>query len=200
MIGEKINFESKKKSFLRSKWEEILQKTILRRIPEEYIKNDQIIFLNSEEEIKKYFLNLKSNSVNKKKIIIILIPLNNFLNLIKFLDNIDKILDEDTKIIINYFSISWKQIFNLFSLFGLIQNFKKSLFFSKKTFEIFLNCTNFEISKKLNDISIPFDIPFVTKLTSLIINVFPFLSIISFANIYYLRKRVKKFLIIKLCH
>ena len=192
MIGEKLILESKKKSFLRSKWEEILQKTILRRIPEEYIKNDQIIFLKSEEEIKKYFLNLKSNSVNKKKIIIILIPLNNFLNLIKFLDNIDKILDEDTKIIINYFSISWKQIFNIFSLLGLIRNFKKSLFFSRKTFEIFLNCTNFEISKKLNDISIPFNIPFVTKLSSLIINVFPFLSIISFANIYYLRKRVKK--------
>ena len=78
-----------------------------------------------------------------KKIIIILIPLNNFLNLIKFLDNIDKILDEDTKIIINYFSISWKQIFNLFSLFGLIQNFKKSLFFQGKLLKFFLNCTNF---------------------------------------------------------
>ena len=58
--------------------------------------------------------------------------------------------------------------------------------------KFFLNCTNFEISKKLNDISIPFDIPFLTKLSSLITNVFPFLSIISFANIYYLRKRVKK--------
>lgn len=192
MIDEKLILESKKKSFLRSKWEEILKKTILKRIPEEYIKEDQIIFLNSEEEIKKYFLNLKSNNSNKKKIIIILIPLNNFLNLIKFLDNIDKILDEETKIIINYFSISWKQIFNIFSLLGLIKNFKKSLFFSRKTFQIFLNCTNFEISKKLNDISIPFDIPIVTKLSSLIINVFPFLSIISFANIYYLRKRVKK--------
>ena len=86
MIGEKLILESKKKSFLRSKWEKILQKTILRRIPEEYIKNDQIIFLNSEEEIKKYFLNLKSNNIYKKKIIIIIIPLNNFLNLIKFLD------------------------------------------------------------------------------------------------------------------
>ena len=192
MIDEKLILESKKKSFLRIKWEEILKKTILKRIPEEYIKNEQIIFLNSEEEIKKYFLNLKSNNDNKKKIIIILIPLNNFLNLIKFLDNIDKILDEETKIIINYFSISWKQIFNIFSLLRLIKNFKKSLFFSRKTFEIFLNCTNFEISKKLNDISIPFDIPFITKLSSLIINVFPFLSIISFANIYYLRKRVKK--------
>ena len=90
-----------------------IKKTILKRIPEEYIKEDQIIFLNSEEEIKKYFLNLKSNTIIKK-IIIILIPLNNFLNLIKFLDNIDKILDEETKIIINYFSISWKQIFNIF--------------------------------------------------------------------------------------
>ena len=76
MIGEKLILESKKKSFLRSKWEEILQKTILRRIPEEYIKNDQIIFLKSEEEIKKYFLNLKSNSVNKKKN-------NNYINTIK---------------------------------------------------------------------------------------------------------------------
>ena len=65
MIDEKLILESKKKSFLRSKWEEILKKTILKRIPEEYIKEDQIIFLNSEEEIKKYFLNLKSNNSNK---------------------------------------------------------------------------------------------------------------------------------------
>ena len=64
MIDEKLILESKKKSFLRSKWEEILKKTILKRIPEEYIKEDQIIFLNSEEEIKKYFLNLKSNNSN----------------------------------------------------------------------------------------------------------------------------------------
>lgn len=192
MNFEKLILESKNKSFLRKKWENVLKKIIKKRIPKEYLENDKIIFLNSEDEIKKFFFKNDIIFKNKKKIIIILIPLNNFLNLIKFLDQIDKKLDEETKIIINYFSSSWKLIFNIFSLLGLIKNFKKSLFFNKKTFQTFLNCTNFEISKKLNDISIPFDIPLITRLSTIIINVFPFLSFFSFANIYYLRKRVRK--------
>ncbi|WP_435152084.1 glycosyltransferase family 2 protein [Candidatus Pelagibacter bacterium nBUS_44] len=192
MHSEKIVLETIDKSFLRTKWESILKKIIIRRIPIKYSENDQVIYLNSENELKIFFSKSNSEKLKKVKIIVILIPLNNFINLIKFLDTIDKILDEDTKIIINYFSVSWKYIFNIFSFLGLIKNFKKSLFFSKKTFDVFLNCTNYESSKKLNDISLPFEIPLLTKLLSILVNIFPFLSLFSFANIFYLRKRVKR--------
>jgi len=192
MHSEKIVLETIDKSFLRTKWESILKKIIIRRIPIKYSENDQVIFLNSENEIKNFFSKSNSEKLKKTKIIVILTPLNNFINLIKFLDTIDKILDEDTKIIINYFSVSWKYIFNIFSFLGLIKNFKKSLFFSKKTFDVFLNCTNYESSKKLNDISLPFEIPLLTRLLSILFNIFPFLSLFSFANIFYLRKRVKR--------
>ena len=161
MFNEQIILENKNKSFLRIKWENILKKTILNRIPENYYQNNEIIFLNSEIEIKNFFSKDNLNQIQNVKIIIILIPLNNFINLIKFLDTIDKVLNEDTKIIINYFSISWKYIFNIFSFLGLIKNFKKSLFFSKKTFNVFLNCTNYETSNKLNFLSLPLEIPFV---------------------------------------
>ena len=171
---------------------ENILKNYLNRIPENYYQNNEIIFLNSEIEIKNFFSKDNLNQIQNVKIIIILIPLNNFINLIKFLDTIDKVLNEDTKIIINYFSISWKYIFNIFSFLGLIKNFKKSLFFSKKTFNVFLNCTNYETSNKLNFLSLPLEIPFVTQILSNLVNIFSFLSIFSFANIFYLRKRIKK--------
>ena len=192
MFDEKIILDNENKSFLRNKWEKILKRIISRRIPNRHTQNDEIIYLNSEDEIKSFFSESNSDNLKRKKIIVILIPLNNFTNLIKFLDTIDKLLDEETKIIINYFSISWKYIFNIFSFLSLIKNFRKSLFFSKKTFDVFLNCTNFETSKKLNDISLPIDIPFITRFITVFVNLFPFLSIFSFANIFYLRKRVKR--------
>ena len=38
--------------------------------------------------------------------------------------------------------------------------------------------------------SLPFNIPIVTKFLSILINFFPFLSIFSFCNIFYLRKKI----------
>jgi len=109
-----------------------------------------------------------------------------------FLDKLDKILNEDTKIVINYYSKSWKPIFSFFSFFKLINNYKESVYFSKGTFSnVFLKSTNYEISTQLSDISLPFKIPFLTQFLSTIINIFPFLSLFSFAKIYYLRKRSK---------
>ena len=190
ILGKNIVLETIDKSFLRLKWEKILKEKILKRIPSQYQDNNQIVFLNNENEIKDFFSNSNVENIKNIKIIVILIPLNNFVNLINFLDSIDKILNQDTRIIINYFSISWKYIFNIFSFLGLIKNFKKSLFFSKKTLDLFLNSTNYETSKKINDISLPFKIPFVTKFLSILINFFPFLSIFSFCNIFYLRKKI----------
>jgi hypothetical protein len=122
----------------------------------------------------------------------LLTPLNNFIHLVGFLDKLDKIFNEDTKIVINYFSKSWKPLFSFFSFFKLINNFKESIYFSRNTFSnVFLKSTNYEISKQLSDVSLPFEIPVITKFLSIIINIFPFLSLFSFAKIYYLRKKVK---------
>ncbi len=190
ILGKNIVLETIDKSFLRLKWEKILKEKILKRIPSQYQNNNQIVYLNNENEIRDFFSNSNIENIKKTKIIVILIPLNNFVNLINFLDSIDKILNQDTRIIINYFSISWKYIFNIFSFLGLIKNFQKSLFFSKKTLDLFLNSTNYETSKKINDISLPFKIPFITKFLSILINFLPFLSIFSFCNIFYLRKKI----------
>jgi len=184
--------ESHSKSFLRKKWEKTLKDTIIKRIPSTFINNNLITFINSEEQIND-LINPKNSEKSKKiKIVVILTPLNNFTHLVGFLDKLDKILNEDTKIIINYYSKSWKLIFGFFSFFGLINNFKESIFFSKGTFSnVFLKCTNYEISTQLSDISLPFRIPLISRLLTTIINIFPFLSLFSFAKIYYLRKRTK---------
>ena len=190
-VEKNLILEKEDKSFLRKKWEEILKKIILNKVPSIYKLNQEVVFLNNEEELKNFFSEKNIDIIKKTKIIVITIPLNNFTNLISFLDKIDKLLDDETRIIINYFSISWNFIFKIFSFFKLIKSFKGSLFFSKKTFNIFLNCTNFEISHKLNDVFLPLNVPIISKFLLILVNLFPFLSIFSFANIFYLRKKVR---------
>jgi len=190
-MNEEILFEKGKKSFLRNKWEEILIKTIKRKIPESYFKKNYVVFLDSKEAIEKFFFHTNKEEIESKQYIIILPPLNNFVNLISFFDKIDKILHEDSKLILNYFTGSWKYIFSFFSFLGLIKNFDDALFFSKKELNVFLNCTNYEISRKLTEISLPLETPFLTKFLTNIINLFPILSLFSFANVFYLRKKSK---------
>ena len=134
---EKLIFEGGDKSFLREKWENILNESIKNKIPNIYYKKDQVIVLDSEESIKKFFFEEKEEIIKNKRFIILLVPLNNFVDLISFLDKIDKILHEDCKLILNYFNGSWKYVFSLFSILRLIKNFNKSLFFSKKKLNVF---------------------------------------------------------------
>ena len=185
-FNEKKNIlEAPNKSFLRAKWEKTLKDTIVKRIPKVFTNSNLITFINSEQQISDLIDPINSKKNKKIKIVVILTPLNNFTHLVGFLDKLDKILNEDTKIIINYCSKLWKPIFSLFSYCGLIDSFKESVFFSKDTFiNVFLQCTNYEISSQLSDISLPFKIPFVTQFLSTIINIFPFLSLFSFAKIY----------------
>ena len=192
-MTEQLIFESSDKSFLRKKWENTLLNSIKNKIPKIYYKNNQVIVLDSEETIKHFFFKEKEEIIKSKKFIIILVPLNNFVNLISFLEEIDKIIDQDCKLILNYFNGSWKYIFSLFSVLGFIKNFEESLFFSNSKLNMFLNCTNFEISRVLKDISLPLKIPFLTKLLSFIIIFLPFLSFFSFANVFYLRKKTKQY-------
>ena len=189
---KKSILESPNKSFLRKKWEKTLKDTIIKRIPNVFINNNLITFINSEKQINDLINPINSEKNKKIKIVVILTPLNNFTHLVGFLDKLDKILNEETKIIINYYSKSWKPIFSFFSFFRLINNYKESVYFSKGTFNnVFLKSTNYEISTQLSDISLPFKIPFITQFLSIMINIFPFLSLFSFAKIYYLRKRSK---------
>ena len=46
---ENLILEDPKKSFLRKKWEEILKKIIIKRIPEKYLTNEEVIFLHNEK-------------------------------------------------------------------------------------------------------------------------------------------------------
>jgi hypothetical protein len=189
---DKLIFEKGDKSFLRKKWENTLIETIKSKIPNIYYKNNQVIVLDSEEAIKNFFFEGNEDIIRNKRFIILLVPLNNFVDLISFFDKIDKLLHEDCKLILNYFNGSWKYVFSLFSILGLIKNFDKSLFFSRKKLNIFLNCTNYEISRVLKEISIPFKIPFLTKFLTILINLFPFLAFFSFSNVFYLRKKTKQ--------
>ncbi len=190
-MKDKVIFEKGDKSFLRKKWENILIESIKNKIPQTYYSNNQVIVLDSDESIKDFFFNEKEEIIKSKRFIILLVPLNNFVDLISFFDKIDKLLHEDCKLILNYFNGSWKYIFSLFSLLGLIKNFDNSLFFSKKKLNIFLNCTNYEISRVLKDLSLPFKLPFLTRFLTILINLFPFLSFFSFANVFSLRKKTK---------
>ena len=188
---DKLIFEKGDKSFLRKKWENTLIETIKSKIPNIYYKNNQVIVLDSEEAIKNFFFEGNEDVIRNKRFVILLVPLNNFVDLISFFDKIDKLLHEDCKLILNYFNGSWKYVFSLFSILGLIKNFDKSLFFSRKKLNIFLNCTNYEISRVLKEISTPFKIPFLTKFLTILINLFPFLAFFSFSNVFYLRKKTK---------
>jgi len=176
------------KSFLAKSWEKILLNKINFRIPQSYLDNKKILYIKNKEDIQK----IKNKNLSIKKnveIVVILYPLNKIDNLINFLNLLDKRFDSDVKIIINFFSNTWKYIFYVFNFFGFIKQSKKDLFFSKKKFSIFLNSTSYEISEQLNPSPIPIKIPLIFPLLSLIVNIFPFLSIFSFARIYYLRKK-----------
>ena len=148
MIEEKITFGSDSKSFLRKKWDLLFKKIAIRRIPSSLTKSNQVINIENEEQLKD-LINPKNKENNKKwKVVVIFIPLNNFINLVGFFNNLDEALNENTKIIVNYYSILWKPLFAFFAFFKLIKNYNKSLFFSKNTLNIFLKSANFEVSKK----------------------------------------------------
>ena len=90
---------------------------------------------------------LSRGRLDKKiKYVIISLPLNNFENLVHFFKKIDKVLDDETKIIINYFSSLWRPIF--FYIIKVRCNeiyFRNECYFSKNIFEIFLQSTNYKI-------------------------------------------------------
>ena len=191
MNNNEIVFGENNKSFLRKKWDLLFKKIVIKRIPNIYIKNNQVLNINSETQLKN-LIDPKNFDSNKKwKVIILSFPLNNFVNLVSFFDSLDKALDEETKIVVNYYSWIWRPIFSLFSIIGLINNYNL-LFFSKNTLNTFLRTCNFEVSKNLNNFFLPIDIPFVGKFITIILNLIPFSNYLNVSNIFFLRKKVYK--------
>ena len=180
-----ILFENDKKSFLRQKWEDVL----INHIDTNQLKSDKRkIILKDKTDIENF---LKEDWKLKDNIekIVLLPPLNNFYDVVKFMKKVDEITNDDVILVVNFFSKSWLPIFKVFSKISLIKNYEESLFFSENIFKIFLEASNFEVSKKIKNISMPFKIPFVSNLINLIFSLLPFLSIFSFSQLYYLRKK-----------
>jgi len=191
MNNTKIIYGSDDKSFLRKKWDTLFQDIALKRIPNVYIKNNQVLNVKNEDQLED-LIDPKNLENNKKwKVIILSLPLNNFTNLVGFFNSLDKALNEETKIIVNYYSSFWRPFFSLFSFLGLINNYNL-LFFSKNTLTTFLRTGNFEISKNSNNFLLPFKISFISKFFSIIFNFLPFIDYFSITRVFHLRKKVYK--------
>ena len=140
-----ILFEKDKKSFLRKEWENIL----IDQIDFNQLESDEKkIILRDKTEIENFLKKDWKLKDNLEKIIIIP-PLNNFYDVVKFMKKIDEITNDNVILVVNFFSKSWLAIFKVFSRFNFIKNYKESLFFSENIFNIFLEASNFEISKKI---------------------------------------------------
>tara|TARA_B100000767_G_C19762411_1_gene535824 strand:+ start:414 stop:1733 length:1320 start_codon:yes stop_codon:yes gene_type:complete len=191
MNNQKIIYDGSNKSLLRKKWDALFQDIALKRIPNIYKVSNQVLNIENSEQLES-LIDPKNFENNKKwKVIILSLPLNNFVNLVNFFNSLDDALDEETKIIVNYYSRLWRPFFTLFSFLGLINNYNL-LFFSENTLNTFLRTGNFEISKNLNNFLIPFKMPLISKFFSILLNFLPFLDYLSVTRVFYLRKKVYK--------
>ena len=180
-----ILFENDKKSFLRKKWENVL----IDHIDTNQLKSDEKkIILRNKEEIENFLKEDWKSKENLEKIIIIP-PLNNFYDVVKFMKRIDEITNDNVILVVNFFSKSWLPAFKIFSRMNFIKNYQDSLFFSENIFRIFLEASNFEVSKKIKNISMPIQIPILSNLINILFSLLPILSFFSFSKVYYLRKK-----------
>ncbi|MDC3391144.1 glycosyltransferase family 2 protein [Candidatus Pelagibacter sp.] len=180
-----ILFENEKKSFFRKKWEDVL----IDHIDTNQLKSDEKkIILKNKVEIENFLKEDWKLRENLEKIVITP-PLNNFYDVVKLMKKIDEITNDDIILVVNFFSKSWLPIFKVFSRLNFIKNYKDSLFFSENIFRIFLEASNFEVSKKIKNISMPIQIPILSNLINILFSLLPFLSLFSFSKIYYLRKK-----------
>ena len=174
-------------SFLRKKWEDYFLEIIKKRVSQDSISKDEMLIINDQKNLDQI---LRGGRLDKKiKYVIISLPLNNFENLVHFFKKIDKVLDDETKIIINYFSSLWRPFFFISSKLGITNYFKNECYFSKNIFEIFLQSTNFKISHYIDEPIIPIKIFVFSKIFYLISNFLPFLKFFSVTKICYLQKK-----------
>ena len=96
------NFIKEKKSFLREKWEIFFLKIVKKRILEFDSQKDKILFIKGKDDLNK----ILTDGIDNKdyRFVVISTPLNNFDNLVDFFNRINTIFNEDTHIIVNYYS------------------------------------------------------------------------------------------------
>ncbi len=183
-----MKITKKQKSFLRKQWEILFLEIIKKRISKITLESKQVLII--DDPIILEDLLIKRSIDQNIKLVIISIPLNNFENLVEFFYKINNIFPDETKIVVNYYSILWTPIFYFFSKIGLINSLKKNeCLFSKRILEIFLQSTNYRISHYINEPLIPFNIFGLTKFLQIVTNIFTFLNFFSFTKICYLQKR-----------
>mgnify|MGYP000870953884 CR=1 FL=1 len=175
------------KSFLRKKWEDFFLSIVEKRIAYDSIKKKELLIIKDQKDLDAI---LKNESTNKEiKYVLISIPLNNFDNLVDFFKKIDSIFLDETKIIVNYYSILWRPFFYIMSKLHITHYFKNECYFSKNIFDIFLQSTNYKISHYIDEPPLPIKIFGLTKIFYLITNFLPFLKFISITKICYLQKK-----------
>ena len=102
------------KSFLRKKWEEFFLQITNKRIDENSKKNNEVLIIKDKDDLNK-IINREKDVDKNIKLVVVAIPLNNFDNLVDFFKKIETILSDETKIVVNYYSILWRPFFLLMS-------------------------------------------------------------------------------------
>ena len=88
----------------------IFLQIINKRISENSQINKEVLIIRDKNDLNK-IIN-KDEVVDKNiKLAVITIPLNNFDNLVDFFKKIETTFSDETKIIVNYYSILWRPIF-----------------------------------------------------------------------------------------
>jgi hypothetical protein len=175
------------KSFLRKKWEDFFLHITNKRISKDSIDKNELLIIRDKKALEEL---INKKTLNEKiKLVIVAIPLNNFDNLVEFFKKIDSIFLDETKIIVNYYSILWRPFFYLMSKIGVTHYFKNECYFSQNIFEIFLKSTNYKISHYIDEPLIPISIPVLTNFFYLVSNLLPFLKFLSVTKICYLQKK-----------
>ena len=181
------NFIKEKKSFLREKWEIFFLKIVKKRILEFDSQKDKILFIKGKDDLNK----ILTDGIDNKdyRFVVISTPLNNFDNLVDFFNRINTIFNEDTHIIVNYYSNLWRFLFFITSKLGITNYFENECYFSKKLFDTFLQSTNYKVSNYIDEPLIPINIFFLTKFLYLLSNIFSFLKFFSVTKMCILRKK-----------
>ena len=176
-----------KKSFLRKRWEDYFLSIVKKRIPKASIENNEILIVDTQKKLDEI---LDGSKIQRNiNFLIVSIPLNNFDNLVDFFKKIDGKLSDETKIIVNYYSILWRPFFFVMSKIGITHYFKNECYFSQKIFNIFLDSTNYKISHYIDEPPIPVNIFGISKFFHLITNFISIFKILSVTKICYLQKK-----------
>ena len=175
-----------KKSFLRIKWEDYFLSIVKKRISSTNTE-EEVLTIDNKEKLDEAISGPKINA--NIKLLIVCIPLNNFDNLVDFFKKIDGKLSDETKIIVNYYSILWRPFFFIMSKIGITHYFKNECYFSQKIFNIFLESTNYKLSHYIDEPPIPINIFGISKIFYILTNFIPILKLLSVTKICYLQKK-----------